>query len=287
MYGEIPVNSQLQHLVVFNEKSHKVLLRTRVLLRESYQRQGDNIITWCEPYFSPATDDSQQQENKPLSNGRMEEEGNGVDLALSFQDNAGCRDIWNKISKIQHRAHEMFERSRTYQTYVGDSRYSAHSNNSDNESKTSNQGFHGDTSDGASMSRRENLSSPDNHSDKINHKASHVHISSDGDTFTHNIWTNADASRNAVKIDGIDVDQQNFIEAEATANSIAAHYGGNRQVGVHNKNQMLHSSDSFDQGHVSATAKLPSPPNLNNLEEIADIIAASQVSLAFYLLYIN
>ena len=29
----------------------KILLRTRILLRDAYQRQGDNIITWCEPYY--------------------------------------------------------------------------------------------------------------------------------------------------------------------------------------------------------------------------------------------
>ena len=30
----------------------KVLLRTRVLIKDEYQRQGDNIITWCAPVFS-------------------------------------------------------------------------------------------------------------------------------------------------------------------------------------------------------------------------------------------
>ena len=28
-----------------------VLLRSKILLREAYQRQGDNIVTWCEPYY--------------------------------------------------------------------------------------------------------------------------------------------------------------------------------------------------------------------------------------------
>ena len=30
----------------------EVLLRTRVLLKDTYQRQGDSIITWCEPFLS-------------------------------------------------------------------------------------------------------------------------------------------------------------------------------------------------------------------------------------------
>lgn len=33
----------------------RVLLRTRILLQDAYQRQGDNIITWCEPYFEDAS----------------------------------------------------------------------------------------------------------------------------------------------------------------------------------------------------------------------------------------
>jgi len=30
----------------------KILLNTRILLRHVYNRQGDNIITWCEPSFA-------------------------------------------------------------------------------------------------------------------------------------------------------------------------------------------------------------------------------------------
>ena len=50
-------NKSLQHqlgdptLVLKSEQGHDILLQSRVLLREAYQRQGDNIITWCEPYF--------------------------------------------------------------------------------------------------------------------------------------------------------------------------------------------------------------------------------------------
>jgi hypothetical protein len=33
----------------------RVLLRTKILLRDAYQRQGDNIITWCEPYFEDSS----------------------------------------------------------------------------------------------------------------------------------------------------------------------------------------------------------------------------------------
>jgi len=69
----------------------RVLLRVPVLLKLPYQRQGDNIITWCEPnffLFSPNGNDN---------NGGAA----GVDLALSFQDNSGCADIWNQVTEIQ------------------------------------------------------------------------------------------------------------------------------------------------------------------------------------------
>lgn len=41
-----------------------ILLRSKVLLREPYQRQGDNIITWCEPYY-PEADVRNQKEQHP------------------------------------------------------------------------------------------------------------------------------------------------------------------------------------------------------------------------------
>lgn len=74
---------QLQH-------QPRVLLRTRILLQDAYQRQGDNIITWCEPcyYNSDSSVTSAEQ---------------GVDLALSFQDNAGCLEIWQQIIAVQGR----------------------------------------------------------------------------------------------------------------------------------------------------------------------------------------
>mmetsp|Transcript_6904 Transcript_6904/g.19969 ORF Transcript_6904/g.19969 Transcript_6904/m.19969 type:complete len:1016 (-) Transcript_6904:258-3305(-) len=68
----------------------RILLRTRILLRDAYQRQGDNIITWCEPYL---------EEGSPAQ---------GVDLALSFQENEGCIDIWRQITQVQAKANEKF-----------------------------------------------------------------------------------------------------------------------------------------------------------------------------------
>jgi hypothetical protein len=42
----------------------RVLLRTRILLRDAYQRQGDNIITWCEPYYEETNQTSSSSTNK-------------------------------------------------------------------------------------------------------------------------------------------------------------------------------------------------------------------------------
>ncbi len=107
----------------------KVLLRTRVLLHEAYQCQGGNIITWCEPFqahgkkekMDGATASSssggnplstrpqlqQQQQQHQSGDSSSTSSPAGVDLALSFQDNAGCKDIWQHILNVQSCAREM------------------------------------------------------------------------------------------------------------------------------------------------------------------------------------
>ena len=82
----------------------RVLLRTRILLRDAYQRQGDNIITWCEPCYAPPSASPTQGGSSQQEQERAE---GGVDLALSFQDNAGCLDIWRQITQVQSQAAEL------------------------------------------------------------------------------------------------------------------------------------------------------------------------------------
>ena len=87
----------------------KVLLRTRVITlhdtsSSAYQCQGGNIITWCEPL-------SMLSQCPPSSSASVG--GGGVDLALSFQDNAGCKDIWQHITNVQARAKELLLLSST------------------------------------------------------------------------------------------------------------------------------------------------------------------------------
>jgi protein phosphatase-4 regulatory subunit 3 len=67
---------------VASEDDGRTLLQCRILDDDAYQRQGDNIITWCEPGPLPVS-------------------GGGVDLALSFQENQGCLEIWGQICDVQ------------------------------------------------------------------------------------------------------------------------------------------------------------------------------------------
>ena len=78
-----------------------MLLRTRVLLTEPYQCQGGNIITWTE------------SNNAGGNGGGGGGGGYSVDLALSFQDNAGCREVWSSLGGVQGRAREMMSDSGT------------------------------------------------------------------------------------------------------------------------------------------------------------------------------
>ena len=102
-----------------SSSGEKVLLRTRVLLHEAYQCQGGNIITWCEPFHAhgkqqqqPSSllkekDSSNKQQQQHQGNDSAGSSSPGVDLALSFQDNAGCKEIWQHILSVQSRAREV------------------------------------------------------------------------------------------------------------------------------------------------------------------------------------
>ena len=103
----------------------RILLRTRILLRDAYQRQGDNIITWCEPYYdnNNTLRNSVNAARRADDNPEAGKDGNnnainagGVDLALSFQDNAGCLDIWRQITHVQRRAAELYRTHQQQQT---------------------------------------------------------------------------------------------------------------------------------------------------------------------------
>ncbi len=75
-------NSGGKAFLVLSEVDEKEMLQCMVVDDDVYQRQGDNIITWCEPAVPGS---------------------GGVDLALSFQDNEGCSEIWGQICEVQGR----------------------------------------------------------------------------------------------------------------------------------------------------------------------------------------
>ncbi|KAM3178169.1 hypothetical protein ACTXT7_003096 [Hymenolepis weldensis] len=62
-------------LVVISENDGSPLLESKIQPETAYQKQQDTLIVWSE--------------------------GDNVDLALSFQEKAGCDDIWEKICSVQ------------------------------------------------------------------------------------------------------------------------------------------------------------------------------------------
>lgn len=62
-------------LVVISENDGSCLLDSKILTETAYQKQQETLIVWSE--------------------------GDNVDLALSFQEKAGCEDIWEKICHFQ------------------------------------------------------------------------------------------------------------------------------------------------------------------------------------------
>lgn len=62
-------------LVVISENDGSPLLESKIQPETAYQKQQETLIVWSE--------------------------GENVDLALSFQEKAGCDDIWEKICSVQ------------------------------------------------------------------------------------------------------------------------------------------------------------------------------------------
>ena len=210
----------------------RILLRTRILLRDAYQRQGDNIITWCEPYL---------------------EEGNatqGVDLALSFQDISGCHDIWHQITLVQSKAIELFRKG---------------------EGENS-------ISDGS-------RSRPSQRHVDENEEA----INDIGDSASHQDGTYAASEAHDIKLRR---QQDGWVSASLEA---AQHHRDHENTRT-DRNRDHHFEEASmiasylerSSGPLSVLSnapqspRLPNPPGLGNLEEIADKIAAVQVCLVLH-----
>lgn len=68
-------------LLVRAEQDSSVLLESKILPDTAYQKQQETLIVWSE---TDAT------------------ENESTDLALSFQEKAGCDEIWEQICQVNH-----------------------------------------------------------------------------------------------------------------------------------------------------------------------------------------
>lgn len=67
-------------LFVIDEEDNETLLLHRITPEDIYRKQEDTIISWRDPEYS-------------------------TELALSFQENAGCSYIWDQICSVQRNIH--------------------------------------------------------------------------------------------------------------------------------------------------------------------------------------
>jgi hypothetical protein len=219
IYQELGEPTLCMHSELHNQ-TNRILLRTRILLRDAYQRQGDNIITWSEPCF---------EEGNPTQ---------GVDLALSFQDNAGCLDIWRQITQVQSRAADLFRRTQANNMGPGSS--------SSIVSQNSGSGDESEDHDAPPGSSVADVA----HAVAAAHHAK-LQRQQQQDEMNHFYDISQAAAQHRVDPQRRQQQEQHFEDA---MDGIVASYQ--------------------DTGN---SPQLPNPPSLGNLEEVADMIAAVQV----------
>jgi len=292
MRAEKNVPSDEHQQLESTDKDLEVLLQTRVLLQDTYQRQGDCIITWCEPFSSSPTlmDASYLDEDK--SNNR-EEHPSGVDLALSFQDNAGCLDVWNKITTMRNRWREILQSRRTLlhlpnerETFTSPSKLQQEETENQNEESKQQEMIRHRFGVGNIAADVGNTAPPPN---SAKNKVSSLNESSgtatgvDSPTGCGNnlrtLWNNVASNTSEAclgtssrGISGINFDVEDngheFVHSEAVA--MAAEFVGNEHTGGNNpaSGEILESNQILNQ--------LPKPPKLSDLESIAVVITGSQ-----------
>jgi protein phosphatase-4 regulatory subunit 3 len=202
----------------------RILLRTRILLRDAYQRQGENIVTWCEPYL---------EEGNPTQ---------GVDLALSFQDNGGCLDIWRQITQVQSKAADLFRRTggdRTTNNVVS-ALNSQHDTNNDNNTEHRGEKSDSTVADQSSVT-------------DVAHAVAAAHHATLQRQEQQEMWVNVASEH---------LEHQNIL------------IDRNDQQHNHFEESAYHESNSTNNPQ---SPQLPNPPRLANLEEIADTIAGVPV----------
>lgn len=297
----------------------RILLRTRILLRDAYQRQGENIITWCEPYYDNSIANHSEHSNANNSNGSGSKcNSGGVDLALSFQDNAGCLDIWKQITHVQRRASELYRSYQQQQSSAQSSSQAQHQGNNDDQQQTNNDNLN------RNLNSSENISKTGNHTGTMTDVAQKVaaeHHAELERQQQHQMWVSMaeTVQQHSAYTEGdnsglLSQRQQNQDGQQHSAQHHAHHHGPGGSTASIMSRQQQHpgtsqqhiqfvsaeenggdmssygnpggSPPSHEQtsmgnnpNNMMMSPQLPSPPTLSNLEEIADTFARVQVRL--------
>lgn len=170
-----------------------------------------------------------------------------VDLALSFQDNAGCLDIWRQITRVQSRAAEWFASG-------GSKPHTSSSSSSVTDMAHAVAAAHH-----ASLQRQQQQSMWE-------------HVASEAAQTHHDYTTSTNDENHADEY-------RDSSSPSSSAEAVAVHMAAAAAAAYGNT-----TGESASALQVSCS--LPNPPTLGNLEEIADIIAAAQVRIVLYIVYI-
>jgi hypothetical protein len=186
------------------------------------------------------------------------EEGNpaqGVDLALSFQDNGGCLDIWRQITQVQSKAADLFRRN------GGDRAGANNLNNNPQFSNNSSDDTNEPGDNSASSASKSGSSVAD-----VAHAVAAAHHADLQRQEQQEMWVNvaSEATQHHLEHQNSLVERNHDHHFEDAVGGMVAAY---------------HESASAAQAPQNnpQSPQLPNPPTLGNLEEIADTIAAVQV----------
>ncbi|CAB9507256.1 protein phosphatase 4 regulatory subunit 3 [Seminavis robusta] len=308
------------HAEVVNDVTPpKILLRTRILLRDAYQRQGDNIITWCEPYYDHNHSNTNANhhnaaQKKPSEADASSKNSNssGVDLALSFQDNAGCLDIWRQITTVQRHAAELYRRHQQQQQQqqqqsqdggedeplpandvlsvqqmaqkIAQDHHDELERQQNHEmwvsmtgSQQQQQGQAQQQPSQHPLPQQQSVPQPHGFDDENNSGNNtivhHHHHHGRGNAINNNNTNNANAANNNTK-----QQQQQHMDhhhgpfGNGDDGGADLYAGGSPNNNNNNNNEPIPNNNN----NVALSPQLPNPPTLANLEEIADTIARVQ-----------
>jgi hypothetical protein len=287
--GEPTLCMQSEVSMAGSAPAPRILLRTRILLRDAYQRQGDNIITWCEPYL---------EEGNPTQ---------GVDLALSFQDNAGCLDIWRQITQVQSRAADLFRRSGGGGGGSGVA-HNPHANQLNNHNinpkplnaslakdseahnnSSNSNNVHNDNTGGLSTTNGAGIPNGSSVVD-VAHAVAAAHHANLQRQQQQEMWVNVSSEAAQHHLDHQNSAAERHRQHHHEQQQQQHHHQQQQQLQQHQHHfedavggmvAAYHESNAAQiaAAQNAASPQMPNPPTLGNLEEIADMIAAVQVRI--------